>query len=256
MKTVILCGGKGTRLSEETTVKPKPMVEIGPFPIVWHIMDIYSKSGYNDFILALGYKGSYIKEFFLNYFARNSDFTVDLSNGELTYHKENKKNWKVTLVDTGEETMTGGRLLPLREHLKGEKNFMLTYGDGVANVDIKKLVEFHEGHDKKATITSVHPTARFGELTIDGDKVSCFEEKPQITEGWINGGFFVFSTDILNYIDGPDCILERRPLEKLADEGELMTYKHHGFWQCMDTLRDKKLLQSLWETGDPPWTQI
>jgi glucose-1-phosphate cytidylyltransferase len=256
LKTVILCGGKGTRLSEETAMKPKPMVEIGPFPILWHIMDIYSRSGYNDFILALGYKGSCIKEFFLNYFAKNSDLTVDLSNGEITYHKKNIKQWKITLVDTGEESMTGGRLLPLKEHLAGESSFMLTYGDGVANVNIKKLADYHKSHGKKATITSVHPIARFGELTIKDNTVTCFEEKPQLTDGWINGGFFVFSTDVLNYIDGANCILEKKPLETLAKEGQLMTFKHHGFWQCMDTLRDKILLQSLWETGDPPWTNI
>lgn len=255
MKTVILCGGKGTRLSEETTTRPKPMVEVGPFPIVWHIMESYAKHGFNEFVLALGYKGSYIKEFFLNYFSRNSDFTVDLSNGELLYHRENKKNWKVTLVDTGEESMTGGRLLPLREHLSKDENFMLTYGDGVANVNIKQLVEYHLSHGKKATVTAVHPSARFGELEIQGDKVVSFSEKPQTTEGWINGGFFVLSRDVLNYITGSDCIFERTPLETLAREGNLMTFKHHGFWQCMDTLRDKQLLQSLWESGNPPWFQ-
>ncbi|EMN58453.1 glucose-1-phosphate cytidylyltransferase [Leptospira borgpetersenii] len=251
MKTVILCGGLGTRLSEETTVKPKPMVEIAGKPILWHIMKIYEHYGFGDFVLALGYKGEAIKDYFLNYHARMSDLTISLKSGIVDYSNPTAEDWKVQLIDTGALTMTGGRLLRLKNHLK--ETFMVTYGDGVSDVDIQKLVSFHKSHGKLATVTAVRPPVRFGELSISGDQVIRFQEKPQAEEGWINGGFFVFEPEILNYIEDESTMLERAPLEKLAKLGQLMSFRHPGYWQCMDTLRDKQTLEELWLQNKAPW---
>jgi len=253
MKTVILCGGKGTRLSEETSLLPKPMIKIGEKPMLWHIMNIYSNYGQNEFILALGYKGEIIKEYFLNYYALNSDLTIDISSGQVNYQQSQKQNWKVELVDTGMNTLTGGRLLRLESMLRPQGTFMLTYGDGVANIDINALVEFHKSHGKIATVTAVHPTARFGGITLDGNQIAEFKEKQQGGEGLINGGFFVFEPEIFDYLENDKTILERNPLEKLANDTQLMAYKHSGFWQCMDTIRERNILEELWTTGIPPW---
>lgn len=252
MKVVILAGGFGTRLSEETIVKPKPMVETGGKPILWHIMNIYDAYGFNEFVVALGYKGESIKEYFLNYHNLQSDLTVSLKTGEVTASKNCCRDWTVHLIDTGLNTMTGGRLYRLKDKLKGE-SFMLTYGDGVSNIDINKLLEFHKSHGKKATITAVKPSARFGGMKFNGDRVIEFTEKPQAGEGWINGGFFVFEPEVFKYLSGDQTVLEKEPLENLAKDGQLMAYKHEGFWQCMDTLRDKQLLEKLWESGKAPW---
>lgn len=251
MKTVILAGGLGTRLSEETVLKPKPMVEIGGKPIIWHIMNIYGAYGFREFMVALGYKGEIIKEYFLNYYLLQSDLTVNLKTGEATARNGAVRDWVVHLLDTGTNSMTGGRLYRLRDRLNKE-TFMLTYGDGVCNVDIAKLVDFHKSHGKIATVTAVRPTARFGGMQFDGDKVSDFKEKPQTGEGWINGGFFVFEPEVLSYLDNDDNVLEGKPLENLARDGQLMAYKHEGFWQCMDTIRDKSHLEELWQEN-PPW---
>jgi len=254
MKTIILCGGKGTRLSEETVSIPKPMIKIGNHPILWHIMSRYALYNYKNFVLALGYKGTYIKDYFHRFFSINSDFTIDLASGNIDYHKNPNIDWKVTLVNTGEESMTGGRLYCLRDYLKNESLFMVTYGDGVSNIDIESLVKFHKSHGKLATVTSVRPPARFGEMLIDEKcKVSCFKEKPQTETGWINGGFFVFDKKILNYIAGEMSVLEKEPLENIAKDGQLMAYTHDGFWQCMDTLRDKEYLNNLAETNNQIW---
>ena len=253
MKTVILCGGMGTRLAEETVIRPKPMVEIGPHPILWHIMKGYAHHGFDEFVLALGYKGDYIKRYFLHYHLWNSDFSVDLATGRTDVSRPAPYDWRVHLVDTGEQTMTGGRLLRLRDFMSAEREFMLTYGDGVANVDVKRLLEFHRAHGKLATVTAVRPTARFGGLELDGDRVLAFREKAQLSEGWINGGFFVFNHEVFDYIDGDATILEREPMEKLTRDGQLMTFRHHGFWQCMDTVREKALLEELWAQGTAPW---
>ncbi len=252
LKTAILCGGFGTRLAEETTVKPKPMVEIGGKPILWHIMNIYSKFGFNDFFLALGYKGEEIKKYFLDLYRLNSDFTIDLSNDRIESHGDRRLRWKVHLVDTGYETQTGGRIKRLLSWVGGER-FMLTYGDGVADIDIRRLIAFHKRHRKLATVTAVRPLARFGKIVFKGDQVSSFTEKPQMGEGWINGGFFVLEPGIFDYIDDDETIWERAPLERLVEDGQLMAYKHEGFWQPMDTLRDKRLLDELWNTGNAPW---
>ncbi|MEW6047594.1 MAG: glucose-1-phosphate cytidylyltransferase [Bacillota bacterium] len=252
MKTVILAGGLGSRLAEETTVRPKPMVEIGGRPILWHIMSIYGSYGFNEFIVALGYKGEVIKEYFLNFYAMNNDLTIDLRTGQTTIHDGNQPNWKVHLVDTGLRTQTGGRIKRLARWI-GNETFMLTYGDGVANVDLRRLLDFHRSHSKLATVTAVRPPARFGGLSFDGDLVVQFVEKPQTGEGWINGGFFVLEPGVLEYIEGDDTIWEREPLERLAADGELVAYKHAGFWQPMDTLREKQLLEALWESGKAPW---
>ena len=252
MKVVILAGGFGTRLSEETIVKPKPMVEIGGKPILWHIMNIYWAYGYKEFIIALGYKGEVIKEYFLNYYNLNSDLTIFLKTGEVKASKNCFRDWIVHLIDTGLNTMTGGRLYRLRDKLK-DGTFMLTYGDGVGNINIHRLVQFHKSHGKIATVTAVRPSARFGGIKFDGDRVKEFTEKPQTGEGWINGGFFVFEPKIFEYIDGDDTILEREPLENLVLDGQLMAYKHEDFWQCMDTLRDKRYLEELWQKGNAPW---
>ena len=253
MKTVILCGGKGTRLSEETSLLPKPMIKIGEKPMLWHIMNIYSNYGQNEFILALGYKGEIIKEYFLNYYALNSDLTIDISSGQVNYQQSQKQNWKVELVDTGMSTLTGGRLLRLESILRPHGTFMLTYGDGVANIDINALIEFHKSHGKIATVTAVHPTARFGGITLNGNQIAEFKEKQQGGEGLINGGFFVFEPEIFDYLENDETILERSPLEKLANDRQLMAYKHSSFWQCMDTIRERNLLEELWTSGIPPW---
>ncbi len=253
MKTIILAGGFGTRLSEYTDIRPKPMVEIGGQPILWHILNIYARYGFNDFVIALGYKGEVIKDYFLNYYSLKSDFTIDLSNGRANYLQKKSVNWKVALVDTGLDSMTGGRVKRLKEYI-GDDTFMLTYGDGVANIDIRKLVEFHKSHGKLATITAVHPAARFGELLISKDQdVLSFKEKPQTTQGWINGGFFVLEPGFLDLIGGDNTVLEEEPLERAAEAGELKAYLHDGFWQCMDTLRDKNILEELWQTKKAPW---
>lgn len=253
MKTVILCGGLGTRLSEETQMKPKPMVEIGGRPILWHIMKIYERFGFNDFTLALGYKGEMIKDYFLNYHARLSDLTVNLKNGQVDYSNPTSEDWRVSLIDTGANTLTGGRLLRLKSHLQANGTFMLTYGDGVADVDLKKLMDFHRQHGKLATVTAVRPSARFGGMHIGSGKVLDFKEKPQSGEGWINGGFFVFEPAIFNYLQDDATVLEQSPLESLARDGQLMAHEHSGYWQCMDTVRDRDALQSVWESGKAPW---
>ena len=253
MKTVILAGGFGTRLSEQTDLKPKPMVEIGGQPILWHIMNIYAYYGYKDFVIALGYKAEVIKEYFLNYYSLKSDFTVDLANGEANCLSKKTVDWKVTLIDTGPNTMTGGRVKRLKEYV-GNTTFMLTYGDGVADVNINKLIAFHKSHGKMATITAVHPSARFGELNISTDKdVLSFKEKPQTTQGWINGGFFVLEPEFFDLIEEDHTVLEEEPLERAAEAGQLKAYIHGGFWQCMDTMRDKNVLENLWQSGQAPW---
>ena len=253
MKTVILCGGLGTRLAEETQVKPKPMVEIGGRPILWHIMKIYEQHGFMDFVLALGYKGEVIKDYFLNYHARMSDLSIQLKTGNLEYTNPTAEDWRVSLIDTGANTMTGGRLLRLKEHLASCGTFMLTYGDGLSSVDIKALVEFHRSHGKLATVTAVRPPVRFGELAICDGLVTSFQEKPQAGEGWINGGFFVLEPDVFDFISDDTVMWERAPLEMLAAKGELMAFHHPGYWQCMDTLRDKMTLEDLWVSGKAPW---
>lgn len=255
MKVVILAGGMGTRLTEETVLRPKPMVEIGARPILTHIMDWYAAFGFKEFIIALGYKGEVIKQYFLNYYALNSDITVKLSSGEVAFHNGGQKDWTVHLVDTGLHTMTGGRLLRLRPWL-GDDCFMMTYGDGLADVNIADLVAFHRAHGKLATVTAAHPPARFGDIQLDGDQVVRFAEKPQAGAGWINAGFFVLHPRVLDYIAGDDTIWERTPLEKLAEDGELMAYRHTGFWQPMDTLREKQLLEEIWQSGRAPWKVI
>ena len=255
MKTVILCGGLGTRLSEETQVRPKPMVEIGGRPILWHIMKAYERHGCSDFVLALGYKGEMIKDYFLHYHARQSDLTVHLKSGTVDYRNPTAENWNVQMIDTGPSTMTGGRLLRLRPQVASSGTFMLTYGDGVSNVDITALLAFHRAHGKLATVTAVHPPVRFGELSIVGDRVAEFQEKPQAKEGWINGGFFVFEPAVFDFIAGDATMLEREPLEQLAARGELMAYRHNDYWHAMDTLRDKQSLEELWASGAAPWAK-
>lgn len=254
MKVVLLAGGLGTRLSEETEVKPKPMVEIGDRPILWHIMKIYSAYNFNDFIICLGYKGYIIKEFFKNYFIHQTDLTIDLRMNETKVHNNMTEPWKVSLINTGDATMTGGRIKRVRSYLDNE-TFMVTYGDGVADINIKQLLEFHKSHGRLATVTAVRPPARFGGIALEAEKVVNFIEKPQIGEGWINGGFFVFEPAAIDYIAGDATLLEREPLENLARDDQLMAFKHEDFWQCMDTLRDKHLLDSLWGGGNAPWKQ-
>lgn len=252
MKTVILAGGRGTRLSEETALRPKPMVEIGGRPILWHLMSSYARHGFREFVIACGYKGEAIKQYFGDVFFHETDWTVDLKTGERTIVAKQTPDWRVHLVDTGIETMTGGRLLRLRS-LLSDGTFMATYGDGLADVDIRALVAFHRQHGKLATVTAVHPPARFGSMDLEGDAVASFSEKPQTKEGWINGGFFVLEPKVLDYIDGPEVPLERAPLERLAEDGQLMAYRHEGFWQPMDTLRDKQVLEELSQGGHAPW---
>ncbi len=258
MKVGILAGGLGTRLSEETVEKPKPMVSIGGKPILWHIMKHYSAYGFNDFAIGLGYKGEVIKRYMVDYISLSSDLTVNFRNGEVTQHNDTTPNWSVELIDTGLMTMTGGRIKRLIPYMGGE-TFMMTWGDGVATIDLNKLVAFHKSHGKLATLTAVRPPARFGHLgfngrqTEEGAQIIRFDEKPQAAEGWINGAFFVLEPQVDEYITGDDIMFEREPLERLAADGELMAYKHEGFWQCMDTLRDKRLLDSLWDSGSAPW---
>lgn len=253
MKVVILCGGMGTRLSEETAVRPKPMVTVGGHPILWHIMNCYGRHGFGRFVLALGYKGEAIKEYFLNYYSLDSDLCVDLKTGTVEHIRPSRRDWQVELIDTGAESMTGGRLHRLEPLLKAGGTFMLTYGDGVGDIDIRKLLAFHRRHGRLATVTAVRPPARFGGMIFDGDRVAEFREKPQTGEGWINGGFFVFEPQVFDYLDGDATVLEGTPLEQLARDGQLMAYKHEGFWQCMDTIRDRQLLESLWATDRAPW---
>ncbi len=253
MKAVILAGGLGTRLSEETSLKPKPMVEIGGKPILWHILKGYSVHGINDFIICCGYKGYLIKEFFANYFLHTSDVTFDIANNKMEVHEHHAEPWRVTLVDTGEDTLTGGRLKRVRRFLQDEEAFCFTYGDGVSNVNIAELVRFHRAHGKLATLTSVQPPGRFGALNLDGQSILSFQEKPQGDGAWINGGFFVLSPQTIDYIDGDATTWEREPMEHLARDGQLDAYFHRDFWQPMDTLRDKHLLDSLWASGKAPW---
>jgi len=252
MKIVILAGGRGTRLSEETVARPKPMVEIGGKPILWHIMNIYASYGYKDFLVACGYKGEMIKDYFHNFFIRNSDYIVDLRDGSLNVVNGSGLDWRIGVIDTGLDTMTGGRILRLNKWI-GKETFMVTYGDGLGDIDIRSLVAFHQAHGRLATVTGVRPPARFGGLILNGDAVCEFSEKPQTGEGWINGGFFVFEPGVLGYMTGDGTILEREPLERLAGGKQLMAFCHGGFWQPMDTLRDKELLESLWNSGKAPW---
>jgi glucose-1-phosphate cytidylyltransferase len=253
MKVVILAGGLGTRISEETTIKPKPMIEIGGKPILWHIMKIYSHYGINEFIICCGYKGYIIKEYFANYFLHQSDITFDMSKNEMKIHQERSEPWKVTLIDTGDNTMTGGRIRRIKNYLNENEDFCLTYGDGVANINIRELIKYHKSHGKIATLSSVFPQARFGSLEIEGNRVKNFVEKPKGDGALINGGFFVLNPKAVDYIDGDSSIWEQEPLNKLAEEGELMSFKHEDFWQPMDTLRDKHYLEKLWESNKAPW---
>ena len=253
MKAVILAGGLGTRISEETHLRPKPMIEIGGKPILWHIMKMYSHSGVNDFIICCGYKGYLIKEYFANYFLHMSDVTFDMADNHMEVHERKAEPWRVTLVDTGEETMTGGRLKRVASYLEAEKSFCFTYGDGVSDVDIKAVIDFHEAHGKLATVTAVQPPGRYGALELDGQCVAGFSEKPRGDGGLINGGFFVLSPQVLPFIKDDLTSWEAEPLERLAKQGELMAYKHQGFWQPMDTLREKNLLEEMWVSGKAPW---
>lgn len=252
MKAVILAGGFGTRLAEETSLRPKPMIEIGGKPILWHIMKIYSAHGVNEFIICLGYKGYLIKEYFANYYLHTSDITFDMQNNSMEVLQNNSEPWKVTLVDTGTDTMTGGRLKRVRKFL-GKDSFCFTYGDGVSNVDISTLIGFHNREGRLATLTAVQPPGRFGALDMDSHKVCGFQEKPQGDGGWINGGFFVLSPDVIDLIDNDHTVWEREPMERLAQSGNMSAYMHHGFWQPMDTLRDKMHLEELWQSGRAPW---
>lgn len=253
MKVVILAGGFGTRISEESHLKPKPMIEIGGKPILWHIMKIYSSYGFYDFVICCGYKGFHIKEYFSDYCLHNCDVTFDFAReNEMKIHANSTEPWRVTLVDTGLHTMTGGRVKRVEKYLEGEP-FMLTYGDGMADINLDKLIEFHQNHGKKATMTMVRPEGRFGIADIENDCVKEFREKAKEDSGWINGGFMLLEPDIFRYIGGDDTIFEKEPLEKLAEEGELMAYKHDGFWHCMDTQRDKMKLEEMWNENQAPW---
>jgi len=253
MKAVVLAGGFGSRLSEETVLRPKPMIEIGGKPILWHIMNIYAAHGVNEFIIALGYKAEVVKEYFLNYYAINNDISIDLSTGKTIVHDGNQPNWRIHLVDTGLHTQTAGRLKRLQRWLHEDETFMFTYGDGVGDVDIEALLKFHNSHGKLATVTTVRSPARFGRIAFDGDRISDFYEKPQEAEGWINGGFFVLHSRVIDYIEGDDSVWERDPIERLARDGQLMGYRHYGFWSCMDTLKEKNYLEELWNSGKAPW---
>jgi glucose-1-phosphate cytidylyltransferase len=253
MKAVILAGGYGTRLSEETDLRPKPMVEIGGYPILWHIMKHYSSYGIKDFVILLGYKGYYIKEYFANYYLHRSDVTIDTMNNKLEIHNNNSENWKITLVDTGLESMTGGRVLRARKYI-GEDTFLLTYGDGVSDVDINELIKFHRKHSKTLTMTAIKPEGRFGAIEFKHDnQVNSFVEKPQGDGSWINGGFFVCENKIYNYLKDDKTILEKEPFEKMASDKEMFAYLHEGFWKCMDTLRDKQMLNQMWENNQAKW---
>jgi len=253
MKAVILAGGLGTRLSEETVTRPKPMIEIGGYPILWHILKTYSHHGINEFIICCGYKGYVIKEYFANYFLHMSDITIDMADNRMVVHHKKAESWKVTLIDTGDETLTGGRLKRVADYVKNEQLFCLTYGDGVGNVNITQLIAFHKTQNVKATLTAVLPPGRFGALDIKANKVVSFSEKPDGDGAVINGGFFVLSPKVIDYITGDKTIWEREPLERLAEEGELAVFQHNGFWQPMDTLRDKIYLEELWQTKKAPW---
>lgn len=253
MKAVILAGGLGTRISEETHLKPKPMIEIGGKPVLWHIMKIYSAHGIHDFIICCGYKGYLIKEYFANYFLHMSDVTFDMEHNQMRVHQRYAEPWKVTLVDTGEETMTGGRLKRVAEHLEGDEDFCFTYGDGVSDINITQLVGFHRASKLKATLTATLPPGRFGALELQENKVMAFKEKPKGDGGLINGGFFVLSPSVIDYITDDQTVWEREPLERLASEAQLGAFKHEGFWQPMDTLRDKTHLEELWQSGKAPW---
>lgn len=251
MKVVILAGGLGTRISEESHLKPKPMIEIGGKPILWHIMKIYSSYGLNDFVICCGYKGYVIKEYFANYFLHTSDVTFDMKENKMHTHQSTSEPWKVTLVDTGEVTQTGGRLKRVAEYLK--EDFCLTYGDGVADVNIKELIQFHKSHGKLATVTATQPPGRFGALNLDGTHVKSFKEKPEGDGHWINGGFFILNRKVIDLIENDETVWEKEPLEKLATSDQLQSYFHKGFWQPMDTLRDKTLLEDMWQKGKAPW---
>jgi len=253
MKAVLLAGGLGTRLAEETQVRPKPMVEIGGRPILWHIMKNYSAHGINDFIICLGYKGYYIKEYFSNYFLHMSDVTFDMKNNAMEVHQNNAESWRVTLIDTGEETMIGGRIKRILPHVEADDAFCLTYGDGVANVDITETIAFHRREGRLATVTATQPPGRFGALRHEGNRVTSFQEKPEGDGSWINGGFFVLSPEVGRYIEGDATVWEREPMEQLASENQLSVHFHRGFWQPMDTLRDKRHLEDLWASGRAPW---
>lgn len=252
MKTVILAGGFGTRISEESYLRPKPMIEIGGQPILWHIMKLYSHYGYNDFIICLGYKGYVIKEYFADYFLHTSDVTFDLANNKMIVHSNHSEPWKVTLVDTGLNTMTGGRVKRIQPYV-GNEPFMLTYGDGVSNVNIDELVEFHRSHGKMATLTAIQPEGRFGIMDLNENQIRAFREKSKDDTGWVNAGFMVFQPEFFNYIEDDSTVLEKNPLENISMEGQIMAYKHSGFWQCMDTQRDKKKLEDMWDEGKAPW---
>ena len=253
MKAVILAGGLGTRLSEETSLRPKPMVEVGGKPILWHIMKMYSSHGINEFIICCGYKGYFIKEYFANYFLHTSDVTFDLASNDMHVHKQRAEPWTVTLIDTGDDSLTGGRLRRVKDYVKNEEAFCFTYGDGVSDLDITKLIEFHDSHGKAATLTAAYPPGRFGALDIDQGRVKSFKEKPKGDGGMINGGFFVLNPSVIDLIDGDACTWEEKPLAALADSNQLMAFEHSGFWQPMDTLRDKVYLEALWKTGRAPW---
>jgi len=252
VKVIILAGGFGTRLSEYTESIPKPMVTVGGRPIIWHIMNTYSKYGHTDFHLALGYKAEVIKEYFLHYRSLNSDFSINLRTGAIESHQTDETNWRVTLVHTGLESMTGGRVKRMQSYI-GNEPFLLTYGDGVVDINIDELINFHKSHGKMVTISAVHPGARFGELSMNGNAVTSFKEKPQTGQGWINGGYFVIQPEFFDLIESDETILEREPLEKAADMGELMAFQHNGYWQCMDTKRDRDHLEELWQSGNAPW---
>lgn len=252
MKVVLLAGGLGTRLSEETLIKPKPMVEIGGYPILWHIMKTYSAHGFNEFVICAGYRGYYIKEYFANYFLHMSDVTFDMKENKMEVHEKRSEPWRVTIVDTGEDSMTGGRLKRVKSYL-GNETFLMTYGDGVGNVDIGASLDFHKKHGGLATLTAVQPSGRFGALTLNDSRIEHFQEKPQGDGGWINGGYFVLEPKVLDYIDSDSCIWEKGPMEKLAHDQQLHAFMHEGFWQPMDTLRDKIKLEELWDSGQAPW---
>lgn len=252
MKVAILAGGLGTRLSEETGLKPKPMVEIGGYPMLWHIMKSYATYGFKEFVVALGYKGEVIKDFFVHYRHRTNSVTVDLASGDVTVHDGERDDWTVHLLDTGLLTQTGGRVKKLAQFI-GREPFMLTYGDGVANIDFAQLLAFHQSHGKLATVTAVRPPSRFGGIAFEGNRVAHFTEKPQIGEGWINGGFFVLEPEVAEYVVHDGVIWEREPMEQLVADGQLVAYRHDSFWQCMDTLRDVRLLEEMWQEGNAPW---
>lgn len=256
IKVVILAGGRGTRLAEETELVPKPMVHVGPYPIIWHIMKIFERFGLNDFYIATGYKGEIIKGYFLNYLHANGSMMIDLANGHIVDYAQPPEKWKVHLIETGLNAQTGGRIKMMQSWLDGPSPFIVTYGDGLANVDVDQLLRFHQSHGKLATVTAVRPPARFGAIEMAGDRVTAFTEKKQTAEGWINGGFMVFNRDVFNYLKHDSDTLEKAVLERLANDEQLMAFKHFGFWQCMDTQRDKINLDLLWRSGNPPWNDV